>query len=49
MQRCDISCAKWALVLSGNEIREIVMDWNSDEDKYYRSEESEDEVEPHPL
>ena len=48
MQRCDISCAKRAVVLSGNEILEIVMDSDSDEDKYYGSEESEDEVEPCP-
>jgi len=49
VQRCDISYAKRALVLSGNEILEIVMDSDSDEDKYYGSEESEDEVEPCPT
>jgi len=46
MQRCDISCAKRALVFSGNEILEIVVDLGSDEDKCYGSEESEDELEP---
>jgi len=48
MQRCDISGAKRAGVLPGNEILEIVMDSDRDEDKYYGSEESEDEVEPRP-
>ena len=40
--------AKWACVLSRNEIREIVMDLNSDEEKYYPSKESQDEEEPRP-
>ena len=31
----DVSRAKRALMLSGNEIREIVMDSDSDGDKYY--------------
>ena len=44
----DVSCAKRAHVLSRNEIREIVMDSDSDEDKYYTSEESEDKEEPCP-
>ena len=48
MQRGDVSCAKWAHVLSRNEIREIVMDSDSNEDKYYASQESEDEEEPRP-
>jgi hypothetical protein len=48
MQRGDISCAKWARVLSGNEIREIVIDSDSDEDKYYKSEATNDEEEPRP-
>ena len=48
-QRGDVSCAKRARVLSRNEIREIVMDSDSDEDKYYDSEESEDEEGPRPL
>ena len=30
-------------VLSRNEIREIIMDSDSDEEKYYPSQESEDE------
>jgi len=37
MQRGDVLCAKGARMLSGNEIREIVMDSDSDEDKYYDS------------
>ena len=48
MQRGDVLCAKWACMLSRNEIREIVMDSDSDEDKRYASQESEDEEEPHP-
>ena len=47
MQRGDVSCAKRACMLSGNEIREIVMDSDSDEDKYYDLA-TEDE-EPRPL
>jgi hypothetical protein len=43
MQCSGVSCAKRARVLSGNEIREIVMDSDSDEDKYYDSA-TEDEV-----
>jgi hypothetical protein len=35
MQHCNVSCAKRASVLSINEIREIVMDSDSDEDKHY--------------
>jgi len=38
MQRGDVPCAKQACVLSRNEIREIVMDSDSDEDKYYASQ-----------
>ena len=49
MQRGDVSFAKQACVLSRNEIREIVMDSDTDEDKYYASQESEDEEEPRPL
>jgi hypothetical protein len=41
MQCGDVSCAKWAHVLSRNEIQEIVMDLDSDKDKYYASQESE--------
>jgi len=48
MQRGDVSCVKRAPVLSGNEIREIVMDSDSDKDKYYKSEATNDEEEPYP-
>ena len=48
MQCGDVSCAKRAGVLSRNEIREIVMESDSDEDKYYASQVSEDEEEPRP-
>jgi hypothetical protein len=48
MQRGDVLCAKRASVLSRNEIREIVMDSDSEEDIYYASQESEDEEEPRP-
>jgi len=48
MQRGGVSYTKWARVLSRNEIREIVMDSDSDEDKYYASQELEDEEEPCP-
>jgi len=43
MQRGDVSCAKRSHVLSGNEIREIVMDSDSDEDKYYDSATEDEE------
>ena len=46
MQCGDVSCAKQARVLSRNEIREIVKDSDSDEDKYYTSQESGDEEVP---
>jgi len=39
MQRGDVSCAKTARVLSRNGIREIVMDSDSDEDKYHTDRE----------
>ena len=42
----DVSCAKRACVLSRNEIQKNVMDSNSNEDKYYVSQESEDEATP---
>ena len=48
MQRGDVSCAKRAHVLSQNEIQEIVMDSDSDEDKYHATQELGDEEEPHP-
>jgi len=41
--KCNVAIFR---VLSRNEIREIVMDSDSDEDKYYASEGSEDEEEP---
>jgi hypothetical protein len=44
----EISHVKWAHLLSQNQIREIVMDSNGDEEKYYASEGTEDEQEPHP-
>jgi len=47
MQLCDVSCVKWAHVLSIKEIRETVIRSDSD-DKYYALEESEDEEEPRP-
>jgi hypothetical protein len=40
MKRGDISCAKRARVLFRNEIREVVMDSDSDEENYYASEET---------
>jgi len=39
-------CAKRAGVLSRNETQKIVMDLDSDKDKYYASQEPEDEVMP---
>jgi len=44
---CKISCVKQACLLSQNQIREIVMDSDSDEEKYYTSEDTEDD-EPRP-
>jgi len=40
MKRGDVSCAKRARVVFRNEIREIVMDSESDEEKYYESEDT---------
>ena len=48
MQHGNFSCAKQARVLSRNEIRDIILDSDSNEDKHYASQESEDEEEPHP-
>jgi porphobilinogen deaminase len=48
VQRCNVSCAKQARVLSRNEIQKIVMVSDSDEDKHYASKESKDKNEPHP-
>ena len=42
----DISRVKRAHLLSQNQIREIVMDSDSDEEKYYVSEDTEDEPRP---
>ena len=39
MQR-KVSRVKWACLLSQNQIREIVMDSDNDEDKYYVSEDT---------
>jgi len=49
MQHGDVLCAKRTPALSRNEIQEIVMDSDSNEDKYYASQVSEDEEEPRPL
>ena len=49
MQLGDVSFAKRDRVLSRNEIREIAMDSDTDEDKYYAPQKSEDEEEPQPL
>ena len=48
MQCGDVLYGKRVRVLSRNEIREIVMDPDSNEDKYYASQESDDEEEPCP-
>ena len=44
----EFSCVKCARLLSQNQIREIVMDSDSDEDKYYASEDTKDEEDPRP-
>jgi hypothetical protein len=44
----EILRVKWARPLSQNQIREIIMDLDSDEEKYYASEGMEDEQEPRP-
>ena len=49
MQRGDVSCVKQARMLSGNETQEIVMASDSDKDKYYDSEVTEDEQPRPPL
>jgi len=46
MQRSDVSCSKRARMLPGNEIREIVMDSDSYEDKYYYSATVDEEPRP---
>ena len=48
MQRGYVLCVKQAHVLSRNEIWQIVMDSDSDEEKYYTSEDTQDEEEPRP-
>ena len=47
----EFSCVKRAQVrlLSPNQIREVVMDSDSDEDKSFTSQDSEDEEQPRPL
>jgi len=42
----EISHLKWAHLLSQNQIRETVMDSDSNEEKYYDSEDMEDEPRP---
>jgi hypothetical protein len=44
----EISHVKRACLLSQNQIREIVMDSDSNEEKYYASDGTEDEQEPRP-
>ena len=39
----EVSRVKWVHLLSQNQIREIVMDSDSDEEKYYASEDLEDD------
>ena len=40
---CEISCVKWALLLSQNQVREIIKDSDSDEENFYASENTEDD------
>ena len=49
IQRGEDSFAKRARVLSRNEMGEIVMDSDTDDDKYYAPQKSGDEEEPRPL
>ena len=44
-----IEHGKWARLLPQNQIREIVIDSDSDEEKYYTSADTEDEEKPHHL
>jgi hypothetical protein len=44
----EISRVKQARLLSQNQIREIVMDSDSDEEKYYASKGTVNKQEPHP-
>jgi len=48
MERSESSCAKWARQLSLNQIREIVMDSDSDEEQYDASGTEDEEMEPRP-
>jgi len=48
MQRGEVMRLKQARLLSQNQIREIVMDPDSDEEKYYASVDKKDEEEPYP-
>jgi hypothetical protein len=47
MQRCDVSCVQWAYVPSRNQIQKIITVSDSDKDKHYALQES-DEEEPRP-
>ena len=44
----EVSRVKQARLLSQNQIRDIVMDSDSDEEKYYASSDTEDKEEPRP-
>jgi hypothetical protein len=44
----EVLCVKRARLLSQKQIREIVMDLDSDEQKYYASSDTEDEQQPRP-
>jgi hypothetical protein len=44
----EVSSVKQACMLSQNQIRNIVMDSDSDEEAYYISTDTEDEQQPHP-
>ena len=48
MQRSESSCSKRARMLSLNQIREIVMDSDSDEVQYNSSGTEDEEMEPRP-
>jgi len=48
MERSESSCAKWARQLSRNQIREIVMDSDSDEEQYDTSGTEDEEMESRP-
>ena len=48
VHRGDVSHAKWVHLLSQNQIQDIIMDLDSDKEKYYASEDVEDKEDPHP-